>query len=235
MGLGSAISPYASVLVHLQVPHHPNIVHQKPLYKLHTMPSITPADPTITTHARFLPAPDPSLPGLAVHITALTGSYMIWAGTSSHPPQSSTQPRSVAASVLQAGPGGALMEPDQDLDEGQGDGDGSVRDEEARRKADERAAVERAMAGGLVARDWACAMPPAGARAESAATSLFRSSSSDVAFGMAQRFARRTQKQIFLSIDVPPAFMSAGSSSTSLLLRLERGIIDLLKEVEASS
>ncbi|EIW82735.1 hypothetical protein CONPUDRAFT_163813 [Coniophora puteana RWD-64-598 SS2] len=196
------------------------------------MPSITPADPTITTHTRFLPAPDPSLPGLAVHITALTGSYMIWAGTSSHTPQNSTQPRSATASMLQAGPGGALMEPDQDLD---GDDGGADADAEARKKADERAAVERAMSGGLVARDWACAMPPAGARAESAATSLFRSSSSDVAFGMAQRFARRTQKQIFLSIDVPPAFMSAGSNSSSLLLRLERGIIDLLKEIEASS
>ncbi|CAL1706837.1 unnamed protein product [Somion occarium] len=53
---------------------------------------------------------------------------------------------------------------------------------------------------GFLLRDWACAMPPSqNVAIPPAATSLNRSSSSDVALAMSQRLARRFQKQIFFN------------------------------------
>ncbi|EIM81218.1 uncharacterized protein STEHIDRAFT_42849, partial [Stereum hirsutum FP-91666 SS1] len=118
-----------------------------------------------------------SLPTLALQVTSLVNSYMLWIGT--------------------------------------------TRGEESKK-------AEEAVMGGCVARDWACAMPPLGVR--SSGTSLLRSSSSDVALGMAQRLARRTNKQIFLSVDVPPTFLSGGGGRT--LLEVERAAIGVLRELE---
>jgi proteasome assembly chaperone 4 len=35
----------------------------------------------IAVEARYIPAPDPSLPALAIQITRLVDSYMLWVGT----------------------------------------------------------------------------------------------------------------------------------------------------------
>lgn len=43
--------------------------------------------------------------------------------------------------------------------------------------------------------------------------------------------ARRFRKQIFLSVDVPPAFLSMGQGP-KLLLEVEKGIVETLKEME---
>jgi len=43
--------------------------------------------------------------------------------------------------------------------------------------------------------------------------------------------ARRFRKQIFLSVDVPPTFLSMGQGS-KLLLEVEKGIVEILKEME---
>lgn len=42
--------------------------------------------------------------------------------------------------------------------------------------------------------------------------------------------ARRTNKQIFLSVDVPPTFLSGGGGRT--LLEVERAAIGVLRELE---
>ncbi|EGO25257.1 hypothetical protein SERLADRAFT_465133 [Serpula lacrymans var. lacrymans S7.9] len=87
---------------------------------------------------------------------------------------------------------------------------------------------------GTLARDWACAMPaPNGSPSLGPATSLFRSSSSDIALSMAQRLARRFGKQIFLSVDIPSSFLSMGQGR--LLLDAEKGIVETLKAVESIS
>jgi hypothetical protein len=43
--------------------------------------------------------------------------------------------------------------------------------------------------------------------------------------------ARRFRKQIFLSVDVPPTFLSI-SQGSKLLLEVEKGIVEILKEME---
>ncbi|KAF8973101.1 hypothetical protein BDZ97DRAFT_652432 [Flammula alnicola] len=90
---------------------------------------------------------------------------------------------------------------------------------------------EQAVLGGKLCKDWACAMPPRVSGGPSAATSLFRSSSSDVALPMAQRLAKRFQKQIFLSVDIPAGFVSLGQGQ-KLVLDAEKGIVATLKEIE---
>ena len=45
--------------------------------------------------------------------------------------------------------------------------------------------------------------------------------------------ARRFRKQIFLSVDVPPSFLTMGQGS-KLLLEVERGLVETLKEMEGA-
>ncbi|KAF8904455.1 hypothetical protein CPB84DRAFT_1814449 [Gymnopilus junonius] len=90
---------------------------------------------------------------------------------------------------------------------------------------------EKVVLGGNLCRDWACAMPPRVAGAASAATSLFRTSASDVALPMAQRLAKRFKKQIFLSIDIGTGI----GQGDVLVLEAEKGIVAGLKEIEGSN
>ncbi|KAF8813818.1 hypothetical protein BYT27DRAFT_7220169 [Phlegmacium glaucopus] len=87
--------------------------------------------------------------------------------------------------------------------------------------------AEKAVLRGNLSNDWACAMPPRVPGTPPASTSLFRSSSSDIALSMAQRLARRFQKQIFLSVDIPSGFLSLQQEG-------EKGIVESLKELEAN-
>ncbi|KAH9949600.1 hypothetical protein B0H21DRAFT_727593 [Amylocystis lapponica] len=93
--------------------------------------------------------------------------------------------------------------------------------------------VHKAPSLGFLSKDWACAMPARDSNANipPAATSLLRSSSSDVALSMAQRLARRFKKQIFLSIDVPPSFLSMGQGA-KLIFAVEKAVVDTLKAME---
>ncbi|KAF9482169.1 hypothetical protein BDN70DRAFT_802087 [Pholiota conissans] len=90
---------------------------------------------------------------------------------------------------------------------------------------------ENAVLNGNLCKDWACAMPPRLPGGLSAATSLFRSANSDIALPMAQRLAKRFQKQIFLSVDIPSGFLSLGQGPR-LALEAEKGIVATLKEAE---
>ncbi|KAF8839491.1 hypothetical protein BDN67DRAFT_969999 [Paxillus ammoniavirescens] len=131
--------------------------------------------------ARYIPPPEPTLPALALHVTSLVDSYMLWVGVTEEPPET----------------------------------------------------VQNAPRSGSLCRDWACAMPSApGTTALGPATSLFRSSGSDVALSMAQRLAKRFRKQIFLSVDIPPLYLSTAQGSR-LLLDAEKGIVEALKELES--
>lgn len=51
----------------------------------------------------------------------------------------------------------------------------------------------------------------------------------------ARHTARRTKKQIFLSVDVPPTFLSGGGAGQGgqTLLEVEKALIGVLKELEA--
>ncbi|KAI0055153.1 hypothetical protein BV25DRAFT_1833367 [Artomyces pyxidatus] len=80
---------------------------------------------------------------------------------------------------------------------------------------------------GNLARDWACAMPPI-KNLPVAGTSLFRSSSSDVALAIAQRLAHRFKKQVFLSVDIP---QSVGRGP-QILLEAEKALVQTLKQLE---
>ena len=133
---------------------------------------------------------------------------------------------------------------------------------------------ENAVLHGNLCKDWACAMPPRAVcfgvscairrkprtkvlrtcqpGENSAATSLFRSSSADIALSMAQRLgnagmqiaakrgphgypvAKRFKKQIFLSVDIPSGFSSLGGGQ-KLAFDAEKGIVAALKEIEAAT
>ncbi|KAF9233324.1 hypothetical protein BU15DRAFT_54046 [Melanogaster broomeanus] len=93
--------------------------------------------------------------------------------------------------------------------------------------------VQNAPRSGTLCRDWACAMP-SGHTGPGPATSLFRSSGSDIALSMAQRLARRFRKQIFLSVDIPPAYLTAAEGSR-ILLEAEKGIVEMLKAIDLES
>ncbi|KAF8518768.1 hypothetical protein JB92DRAFT_2901589 [Gautieria morchelliformis] len=92
--------------------------------------------------------------------------------------------------------------------------------------------VHNAASHGRLTQEWACAMPSLKASSPSPATSLFRTSSADVALPMAQRLARRFKKQIFLSLDLPPAFMTMGEGMR-LTLEVEKRAVEILKKLEA--
>jgi proteasome assembly chaperone 4 len=91
-----------------------------------------------------------------------------------------------------------------------------------------------------------------------AATTIYRSSSSDVSLSMAQRLgeacpvqgcrpkcllylswpfvpaARRFKQQIFLAVDVPPSFMALGDGPR-LIMAVEKAVVDVLKSLETST
>jgi proteasome assembly chaperone 4 len=80
--------------------------------------------------------------------------------------------------------------------------------------------VEKAPLSGSLCKDWACAMPPAPGSGYGPATTLYRTSSSDVASAMAQRLAKRVGKPVFLSVDVvEEMWMAAEKGITTLLDR----------------
>ncbi|KIK97798.1 hypothetical protein PAXRUDRAFT_135570 [Paxillus rubicundulus Ve08.2h10] len=134
-----------------------------------------------THRTRYIPPAEPTLPALALHVTSLVDSYMLWVGVTEEPPET----------------------------------------------------VENAPRSGALCRDWACAMPSApGMPGLGPATPLFHSSGSDVALSMAQRLAKRFRKQIFLSVDIPPLYLSAAQGSR-LLLDAEKGVVEALKEIES--
>ncbi|KAH9839478.1 uncharacterized protein C8Q71DRAFT_749653 [Rhodofomes roseus] len=137
------------------------------------------SQPIITVETKLVPPSDPTLPALAVQVTRLLDSYMLWIGTT----------------------------------------DEAAED------------VQNALLQGHIARDWACAMPLGNLNVPPAATSLYRSSSSDAALSMSQRLARRFKKQIFLSIDLPPGFDSMGQGQ-KLILAVEKAVVETLREVE---
>ncbi|EPT04998.1 hypothetical protein FOMPIDRAFT_1021721 [Fomitopsis schrenkii] len=145
------------------------------------MANAQPQQHIIMAETKFVPPSDPTLPALALQVTRLLDSYMLWIGTT---------------------------------EESAGD-------------------VQNAPVQGHLARDWACAMPASKliTNTSPAATSLYRSSSSDAALTMSQRLARRFQKQIFLSIDLPPGFDSMGQGQ-KLILAVERAVVETLKDME---
>ncbi|KAJ3473505.1 hypothetical protein NLI96_g12970 [Meripilus lineatus] len=130
--------------------------------------------------SKYIPPSQRSLPALALQITQLSGSYMVWIGTTTCTTET----------------------------------------------------VDKAAMQGSLLRDWACAMPPGvNTSTPAAATCLYRASSSDIALPMAQRLAKRFKKQIFLSVDIPPGFLSMGDGPL-LVLAAEKAVVEGLKEAE---
>ncbi|KAF8303349.1 hypothetical protein DL93DRAFT_2090296 [Clavulina sp. PMI_390] len=98
----------------------------------------------------------------------------------------------------------------------------------------DQASIERIVATkGSLAVDWACAMPPLGPGSAPAGTPLFRATSEDVALPMAQRLARKFNKQIFLSVDTPKSFGNPGQS-THILLQMEKNLVQTIRDLEKS-
>ncbi|PAV18772.1 hypothetical protein PNOK_0561500 [Pyrrhoderma noxium] len=92
--------------------------------------------------------------------------------------------------------------------------------------------AQRAPEKGNLCRDWACAMAPLPNTTSCAATSLCYSAASDFSQPMAQRLARKFKKQIFLSVDLPPTFISMGYGP-QLALEVEKRLVETLKEIVA--
>ncbi|TFK44373.1 hypothetical protein BDQ12DRAFT_672867 [Crucibulum laeve] len=136
----------------------------------------------ISVNTQHLVSANHSLPSLALQVTKLVDSYMLWIGIAEGSPDDAE------TSVFQ----------------------------------------------GSLCKDWACAMPPKTPGTIPPATSLFRSSSTDIALSMAQRLAKRFQKQIFLSVDLPTTFLSMGQG-LQLLQEAEKGIVVTLKRIENDS
>ncbi|KAF5393228.1 hypothetical protein D9757_000726 [Collybiopsis confluens] len=86
-----------------------------------------------------------------------------------------------------------------------------------------QADVQNAPRQANLCRDWACAMPPKDSAIQ-ASTSIFRTPNSDLSISMAQRFARKFGKQIFLSIDIQHY-----AGKPEVVLAMEKGISQILK------
>ncbi|KAI0093030.1 hypothetical protein BDY19DRAFT_989714 [Irpex rosettiformis] len=134
----------------------------------------------IQVYTKYVPPSERTLPALALQITQLVGSYMVWVGITDEPAEK----------------------------------------------------VDIAPSQGFLLKDWACAMPPTSVGIPPAATNLYRSSSSDVSLSMAQRLARRFKRQIFLAVDVPPAFTTLGDGP-KVVLAAEQAVVQALQELEA--
>ncbi|KAF8588722.1 hypothetical protein K439DRAFT_1334796 [Ramaria rubella] len=93
--------------------------------------------------------------------------------------------------------------------------------------------VHAAASNGRLAQEWACAMPSTHSSIPSPGTSLYRASNADIALPMAQRLARRFKIQVFLSIDLPPAFTTMGEN-VRLTLEVEKRAIEILKSLESN-
>ncbi|TFK73906.1 hypothetical protein BDN72DRAFT_760850 [Pluteus cervinus] len=87
--------------------------------------------------------------------------------------------------------------------------------------------VWKASLQGNLCKDWACAMPSRDTHSPALATSFFRSASSDVAFSMAQRMAKRFDKQIFLSVDVAVSL----DGGAKVLLEAEKGAVEMISSL----
>lgn len=81
----------------------------------------------------------------------------------------------------------------------------------------------RATLQGHLAKDWVVAMPP-WKTLPATGTQLLRSSNSDVALSIATRLARRYEKQMFLSVDVP--------GDSGVLLEAEKAVFGTLRDIE---
>ncbi|KAK7472730.1 hypothetical protein VKT23_000840 [Stygiomarasmius scandens] len=82
-------------------------------------------------------------------------------------------------------------------------------------------AVEKAPELGRLCKDWACAMPPKNQGQVGAATSLYRTSTSDESLSMAQRLARRFGKQMLVSVD----------GDKERMLEMEKAVVGVLKSM----
>ncbi|KZS93920.1 hypothetical protein SISNIDRAFT_484886 [Sistotremastrum niveocremeum HHB9708] len=90
--------------------------------------------------------------------------------------------------------------------------------------------AEKVVESGRLGSDWACAMPSSDSSKDCPSVSLLRASHSDVAMSMAPRLARRFKKQIFLAVDIPPAFISAGQIPP-IILHMEKQLVRILREI----
>ncbi|KAG8753383.1 hypothetical protein FRC12_011562 [Ceratobasidium sp. 428] len=145
---------------------------------------------------------------IVYHITHLVDSYFIWVGGTAEKLDSPSSVPTSARSILADN---ELGGPDQAVEV---DTVGSF--------------VAQVMQGGLVAKDWACAMPSRQSPSQTLGTSLFRSGDSDESLAISQRLARRFQKQILLSLDVPIGVKSSGQTSF-FLLQVEKHLLETLK------
>ncbi|KAF9062432.1 hypothetical protein BDP27DRAFT_1233627 [Rhodocollybia butyracea] len=87
--------------------------------------------------------------------------------------------------------------------------------------------AERAPLLGNLCRDWACAMPVRKSMDTQAASSLFRTPTTDISLAMAQRLAKRFGKQVFLSVDI-----QSYAGKPEVLLAMEKGILQKFKTLE---
>ncbi|GJJ06325.1 hypothetical protein Clacol_000516 [Clathrus columnatus] len=85
---------------------------------------------------------------------------------------------------------------------------------------------------GRLSHDWACAMPPAKRHSSGSVTPLFATGDANLALSMAQRLARKFEKQIFLSIDLPSHLFAMGGTASLIILEIEKQAVTLLKELE---
>ncbi|ODO08904.1 hypothetical protein L198_00643 [Cryptococcus wingfieldii CBS 7118] len=158
-----------------------------------------------TTHTTHLPSPFPSAPSFNFHLTLLTSTLFIWAG--SGPASDSEGPGSL--------PGGGIGLEESGAGEVEGEAQGAG-------KRLEGEGVERRLAG-----DWAVAMPARG-NIPVTATRLFRSGSTDIALPMSQRLAKKfPAHQVHLSLSLPPSLTQQSGSSidpyaSKILLVMEK-------------
>lgn len=88
--------------------------------------------------------------------------------------------------------------------------------------------IQKASLFGNLCKDWACAMPAKDTNSPALATPLFQSTASGLAYSMGQRIAKRFQKQVFVSIDIPSGF----GNGLEIGISVEKGIVMMLKRLE---
>ncbi|KAF8608795.1 hypothetical protein BDV93DRAFT_602686 [Ceratobasidium sp. AG-I] len=161
----------------------------------------------VTSH--YTPSDNENGTNIVSYITHLVDSYFIWVGGTNDKPDS-------ALAMFPPASGGPLSD------------DVENETSQAWESKSIELFVAQVMQGGLVAKDWACAMPSKQVSLPVLGTSIFRTGDSDESLAISQRLARRFQKQILLSLDIPVGVRSSGQTSF-FLLQVEKHLLMTLK------
>lgn len=181
------------------------------------MTSTTPTSSSIRVHTKYVAPPEPSLPALALQVTQLVGSYMVWVGATEESPENAQLATARGALTRDW----ACAMPPTSV----GSRRAQQSDNSQPRRSPRRAQRQR------------CFVRPARTFRSRWLSGSVKPVSPPCVPNLCAHpdflAARRFKKQVFLSVDLPPSFAALGDGPR-LVLAVERAVVDVLKGLEAA-